>query len=599
MMYKFSDKDLHKQYVSVSLGIISPILFHQTDVDRMIVHIGERLIKKGIIAPPQKKKFIKNEVDPIIEYAIDIQALNEFRINSLIGSPRISGFDSPAGRELISAWLRTSVVNEVTSGKGHQGGPRIVDYLEPLSVATYRSGLPFTRSKHRNADTLIYGAMRHFIATCGSISPENDLAQLAEDVLGNGISFGIYPHNNPEYDGKTVVDIETLLEISFIETFMANDSQAKAPHFDWDFLVPGAIEPLGQDLTVFLKHIRDEASNGKQWSTRDVINVISSLVSFRLLQMPIRLGRGLRAVISESEIQPDVAPLNSAPANLSWPNPCQMYFDFTEEPESESDLLAKRAVTRDMNILHSFQDDRMFVKALELLLPMGDRQWRNPIQEDLKTRKYRQAIWKMLEAHKAGDYELPARQAFSGIENQYVVTEDDSEIDYINRDYVEDVKAKSESDFEAFYKVLQNANESLGLGGLHKWYRTVTGLSASGDRKPYCALRGTPSAKQTWRYSFSDQLLISLVYLCFAEYPQNASTVFPNWSNRISLATLLNRLELRFGVLIQTIPEGMDSPGAREAVTQNLEAFKHRLKMLGCFEDLSDDLVAQYVRRPM
>lgn len=598
MMYKFSDKNLHKQYVSASIGIISPILFNQTDVDRMIAQIGERLIKKGIVAPTQKKKVIKNEIDPTIEYEIDSQALNDYRVNRLIESQRISGFDSPTGRELISAWLRTSVLNEVTGGKT-SGGPRIIDYLEPLSVSIYRSGLPFTRSKHRNADTVVYGAMRNFIASCGSTSPENDLAQLAEDVLGNGINFGIYPHNNPEYDGKTTVDIETLLEISFIETFTANDSQAKAPHFDWDFLVPGATQPLGQDLTVFLKHIRDEALVGKKWSTRDVINVMSSLVSFRLLQMPIRLGRGLRAVISGAEIHPDVAQLNGTPANSTWTNPCQMYFDFTEEPDSESDLLAKRAVARDMNVLHTFQDDRIFIRAMEILLPMGERHWRNPIQEDLKSRKYRQAIWKMFEAYKAGEYELPARQAFSGIENQYLEMEDNIEIDYNNRDFVDDLKAKCETDFEAFYKLLQNANESLGLGGLHKWYRTVTGLSASGDRKTYCALRGTPSAKQTWRYSFSDQLLISLVYLCFAEFPQNTASVFPHWSNRISLATLLHRLENRFGVLIQTIPDGMDSPGAREAVTQNLEAFKHRLKMLGCFEDLSDDLVAQYVRRPM
>jgi hypothetical protein len=144
-----------------------------------------------------------------------------------------------------------------------------------------------------------------------------------------------------------------------------------------------------------------------------------------------------------------------------------------------------------------------------------------------------------------------------------------------------------------------SANESVGLGGLHKWFRTVTGLSATGDRKSYCALRGTPSAKQTWRYSFSDQLLVSVIYMCFAEYPANNTGAFPNWSNRISLATLLKRLEVRFGVFIQTIPDGMDSPDARVAVAENLEAFKHRLKMLGCFEDLSDDLVAQYVRRPM
>lgn len=599
MMYRFSDKKLQKEYVSAAIGIISPILFNQTDVDRMIAQIGERLVKKGISAPPARKKTVKTGSDNS-DVTVDIQILNEYRISNLLNSKRLSSFDTESGKELLTAWLRTSILNEVSSGRGHTGGQRIIDYLEPLSVSIYRTGLPFTRSKQRNADVFVYGAMRDFMERSGATSPENDLAKLAEDVLGHGVRFGIYPHNNPEYDDVTPLDIETLLEVSFVETFTANDAQVKQPNLDWDFLVPGAVQPIGQDLTVFLQHIREEATSGSSWSTRDVIDVISSLVSFRLLQLPLRLGRGLRAIISGEESMPDVATksMESATAQ-SWINPCQMYFDFTEEPDSESDLLAKRAVTRDMNLLHTFQEDRMFFKTLELLLPRGERHWRNPIQDDLKARRYRQAIWAMFEAYNDGEYEDPARRAFQEIEDQYREEDESTDIDFISRDYVEKIKINSKNDFEAFYKIILSANESVGLGGLHKWFRTVTGLSATGDRKPYCALRGTPSAKQTWRYSFSDQLLISVIYMCFAEYGKNGSSEFPTWSNRISLSTLLGRLEQRFGILVQSIPEGMDSPGAREAVAQNLEAFKHRLKMLGCFEDLSDDLVAQYVRRPM
>ena len=54
----------------------------------------------------------------------------------------------------------------------------------------------------------------------------------------------------------------------------------------------------------------------------------------------------------------------------------------------------------------------------------------------------------------------------------------------------------------------------------------------------------------------------------------------------------------RFGILIDRPPADFDSADARAGAAENLSAFTQRLKLLGCFEGLSDDFSAQFVTRP-
>jgi hypothetical protein len=68
---------------------------------------------------------------------------------------------------------------------------------------------------------------------------------------------------------------------------------------------------------------------------------------------------------------------------------------------------------------------------------------------------------------------------------------------------------------------------------------------------------------------------------------------------RMPIKTLLDRLENRFGILIDRPPAAFDNADTRAAAAANLEAFKRRLRLLGCFDSLSDDFSAQLVRNPV
>lgn len=63
-------------------------------------------------------------------------------------------------------------------------------------------------------------------------------------------------------------------------------------------------------------------------------------------------------------------------------------------------------------------------------------------------------------------------------------------------------------------------------------------------------------------------------------------------------AKLLNRLQKRFGILVDRPPSDFESATTRAAASENRSAFLRQLQLLGCFDGLSDDLSAQMVRRP-
>jgi hypothetical protein len=69
-------------------------------------------------------------------------------------------------------------------------------------------------------------------------------------------------------------------------------------------------------------------------------------------------------------------------------------------------------------------------------------------------------------------------------------------------------------------------------------------------------------------------------------------------SSALPLGEVLSRLHERFGILISQPPQSMDSAENRLATSENLIAFMNKLRQLGCYRGLTDDLNAQYVERP-
>jgi hypothetical protein len=90
----------------------------------------------------------------------------------------------------------------------------------------------------------------------------------------------------------------------------------------------------------------------------------------------------------------------------------------------------------------------------------------------------------------------------------------------------------------------------------------------------------------------SDETLVALLCMVFVD--ENGLRT----SSRLRIQEVLDRMEARFGIRIASPPEDLDSADARAGAAANLAAFTQRMKLLGCFEGLSDDFSAQFVTRP-
>jgi len=105
-------------------------------------------------------------------------------------------------------------------------------------------------------------------------------------------------------------------------------------------------------------------------------------------------------------------------------------------------------------------------------------------------------------------------------------------------------------------------------------------------------LAGTVKARSTWCYSPSDALVKALLLGCFIDEAGNFA------EDQIRLSDLLVRLEQRFGILVSRPPREFNWPSYIRAAAFNQKVFVRRLRLLGCYEGLSDDPTYQYVTRP-
>ena len=108
----------------------------------------------------------------------------------------------------------------------------------------------------------------------------------------------------------------------------------------------------------------------------------------------------------------------------------------------------------------------------------------------------------------------------------------------------------------------------------------------------YSLLHGN-GHRPNWAYAPSDELLRTLITLVFAD-----EDLTQPLSKQLPLGEILSRLHTRFGILISQPPIGMDTSESRKAAAENLDAFMNKLRQLGCYRGLTDDLNAQFVERP-
>ena len=119
------------------------------------------------------------------------------------------------------------------------------------------------------------------------------------------------------------------------------------------------------------------------------------------------------------------------------------------------------------------------------------------------------------------------------------------------------------------------------------WFKDVSGVE-----KNYGFIKGSSRHRNTWTYSMSNDLLWTLIHLASIN-PSDESNLEPK---RIRLIEFLGFLEEWYGIIINRVPEGMESIESNHSARENLSALQRRLRQMGLFDNLSDDFEAQYIK---
>jgi hypothetical protein len=534
-----------KDLRSLAFPELTLVELNDVDVDRLLPHLWELVVRLGVPAPS------RTDPDAYHSY-LDALAVDE----------RMVGFDDERGREFLDGWLRSSVIRIGGKGRGHAEVQ--MDHVLPLTLASYRAGLPKTRTRHRRAERLAYKAMVDELARRGVDRPQFRLRELFTAAVGRGVRIEQNGQGPAQYDGTPDIDINALLSLYFLETFPNPVGRTPARPMG-DGPVPAATRQFGTDLLDCL------TVYGGRLPAAGFIGRFAALLSLHLFELPLRIAKSLRHLLERGE--------STADMRGEGDNPLEIYCDFTRSATSPSEELARLCAQRDLDVMRAFLSDRIMLRAMYDALavhPDGPAIRDLPFAEALTALVARRDD-PMLQAG-------PAFQVNAIMRDTKALAENDASVARVDA-----VRRHVSSPLAQLSALL---TEELGATGIKN--QTAWFWATGGAQKPYGLLAGDRGSRRSWRYAPSDDLLLALLLLSFTESDDPAG-----YRTEMPIADLLADFHRRFGILIAQPPNAYNTADTRAAAANNVEAFKRRLQLLGCFDGLSDDFSAQYVRHPL
>ncbi|BBY00699.1 methylation-associated defense system protein MAD7 [Mycobacterium seoulense] len=549
-----------RSFVFTELNLVE---LNSIEVDRLLPHIYESAIKGGRHAPALKD--------------FSAKAYEDIYLPRLLGrEENIIGFDTSMGKDVIDAWLRSSVVAFGRSGLSQRVDK--MDFIRARTLAAYRAGFP-DRRRSRQADSVTYAQMLQEVERrkeqgllAGNGTAMQVLREMVRESVGDGVKITDPPQWAPEYDGHTEVDISTLLTLLFLEGFEAvsardetvkKGAKSRDARYRTDPAVPAAASPLGRDVVTYLVTYRHS-------TPLQTAQHLTAILGFRLFQLPLRTSRAIHHLLEHHELPPDME--NSVAANS-----LDEYIDFSGDATSDSRELARACVQRDLRLIHTGLRDRLVLKTVRRaaetseVLAKDYEEWSGP-----------QRFQYLAELRDNADLEPYFKQDLQAVRRANDGAEDEETVAFLAG-----LADPTRPALERLTTALFEATKARARHAALSWFRDTGGLNRSNGM-----LVGDSRRRETWAYAPGNDLLTALLGIVFTDDHGRAR-------REMMLSDVLVQLADRFGLLIDQPPPELDTVAARSAASDNFDAFKRRLKLLGVFDGLSDDFSAQVVLNPL
>lgn len=520
-----------------------------TDTDRVLPQLFETCVKGGRSSRSRTR-------------AGDFAGYRD----ALVDGGNLVGFDDDGDRALLDGWLRSCVVDMGAVGRSKSGEQMLA--VAPLTLAAYRAGLPKERTRHRGIDDAVYHFLLDAVERSGATSATGELRELVTRTVGRGLSIGPPPRWEPQIADVGQLDIGALLEFRFVDGFDMPDATPITTEVDTP--LPAVAAQLGDML---LAHLR---VYGGRLPVPALMSSFAALMALGVFTFSLRTEAAARLLLRTGDLPAD---MHSAAAGTPSAE-LELYCDFTGDRGSVSDGLSRRCVERDLDRVRLAFRDRMTFLVIEQAL--------SRIPDELAkraglTRPEQLAQLASLRTHRRVEFYATGRiddlVAESGVDEHVTAPE---------LEFLLDVQSRDSDELSKLLDIMDYVNQSKAVRNAVVWYWSVAGLG-----KPYGVLRGTSNSRRSWRYAPGDELLHALLLAVFVDETGRRSLT------EMPLQDVLAALEHRFGILIDRPPTFLDGAEARRAAATNLDAFKARLTLMGCFDSLSDDFSVQVVRHPL
>lgn len=500
----------------------------------------------------------------------DSEIIDEY-LSKFQDHERLQGFSDNDAKRLLEKWVKTSLM--VIGKKGRQRVENQILYLQPLTYLTFKAGFPSALSRLRNVHYFIYRLMIDALKDKGEIQSYKIVRSALREAFAEGISN--LPKGTPGieidgvYDGQTKLDTETLLATLFMDIFPPSQigttpikSEAQTP------VCEGQAKRFMQGFIKFIRVFKD------RMPARELIYNLQTLINFELCIYTLKLIYGTNYLVKTGDIPPQFT-LDIMPTKP------EIYTDMTDTSKSYSREIARQCVSRDLQGFAQFFASNLRLRSIDYFAN------NNPVLKDMIAGNQGGEYFRLLNSlAQNSEIQADARISINRIRNENQ-TDTDETNEMLKEFFSRCEHLYPDDSLSRLIMILDEAQRN-GVGGkIITWFKDVGGIE-----KGYGFIKGSSKHRNKWAYSMSNDLLWTLVHLASI----NPDELYNSEPERLGLADFLEFLEKWYGIIINRVPEGMESIEANRSARENLSSLQRRLRQMGLFDNLSDDFEAQYIR---
>lgn len=462
------------------------------------------------------------------------------------------GINDPVRERLMTNWIMSDFATTIIEGKGRVGRSRISN-LKPLHLSTIKLLDPRIRSQDRDISIFLYNVFKGT-----EVASDKDflMVYLLEGTKRSG-EFNLVVDD----EKFNQLDIETQFLLRLLENFSVDRPALNSNLVaEYKFICDAHRKQFLSDTLKLLVY-KDSIPR------RELFNYLTIIFNFHTALFALKTFSQINSLVEKQKLK--CAHCKTFQTDVDFPKLCKCEFqpgifvDLTLGQDKLCDSLSKKYTDEHYNeMYHYFKSHYKLVKLSEFAKIEGNS---NPTLEQL-----------------GGYLSKPSFDGFFSYKLADIINDEDLKDD-------PDVQAILKMDIpplDKFVEILCNDKSNWkNLVARHK--KLMAGLCNMNRDDGF--LQGGRGKQR--KYVLGNLLLEVFVQLAVVSADAKGFKTQP-----ITIIYFVEWLKTRYGIYINELPGGSDSPETAKALNNNFLALKDRLRQLGFYTDLSDASNSQVIK---